>query len=490
MMLATVLLAALPAWAADDLPAQARAALEQSTTYMRSISTEGGYLWKYSLDLKERAGEVKATASQVWIQPPGTPTMGMTFLRCYEVAKDARYLDAARGAALALAAGQLESGGWDYVIEFDPVKRAGWHRRTDKGKISEAEAAKRKNISTYDDDTTQSGLRFLLAFAAATKGSTDPRDAEVRTALDYGLKKLLEAQYPNGAWPQRWRGEAHAEKDFPVVKARYPASYPREYPKVNYFAHYTLNDNSLHDCIGVMLDAFHRTGRREYLESAKRGGDFLILAQLPEPQPAWAQQYNAQMEPAWARAFEPPAVTGGESVGALRMLMELYVETGEEKFLKPVPPALAWFKRSEISPNRWARYYELQTNKQIFGDRDGKIYYRLADISEERQGHYSWSGDYGVRNLTAYYEKLQSKGRAALLKEQANKTAGRKTKLPAAAPLESRVREIIAALDGQGRWVTRGHVQHRNWEFNDRVETSVFIKNAEALASYLEAVGH
>ncbi|MCX6909967.1 MAG: pectic acid lyase, partial [Verrucomicrobia bacterium] len=94
----------------SDPRGQARAALEKATAYMRSISTEGGYLWKYSLDLKNRAGETKATATQIWIQPPGTPSVGMAFLRAYEVTKDARYLDAAKAAADALARGQLESG--------------------------------------------------------------------------------------------------------------------------------------------------------------------------------------------------------------------------------------------------------------------------------------------------------------------------------------------------------------------------------------------
>ena len=45
-----------------------------------------------------------------------------------------------------------------------------------------------------------------------------------------------------------------------------------------------------------MLEAFHRLGDDTYLEAAKRGGDFLVLAQLPEPQPGWAQQYNFDME--------------------------------------------------------------------------------------------------------------------------------------------------------------------------------------------------
>ena len=346
---------ALRSFAADSsLPAQARAALEKSTAYMRSISAGGGYLWKYSLDLQERAGEVKATATQVWIQPPGTPTVGMAFLRLYEATKDARYLDAAKDAADALATGQVESGGWDYLIDFDPEKMRLSYLRSDVGKLSPEQIAKRKNVTNFDDDNTQSAMRFLLAVVDAGKGADDACDGRIREALDYGLKKMIEAQYPNGAWPQRWLGKAHTAEEFPVMRARFPSQYPREFPKVNYYAHYTLNDNTLHDCIGVMLDAFRRMGKAEYLEAAKKGGDFIILAQMPEPQPVWAQQYNAQMEPAWARAFEPPAVTGNESVGVLRALMDLYVETGDEKFLRPIPAAIAWFKRSQLAPNRWA----------------------------------------------------------------------------------------------------------------------------------------
>ena len=49
------------------------------------------------------------------------------------------------------------------------------------------------------------------------------------------------------------------------------------------------------------------------LAAAKRGGDFLLLAQMPEPQPAWCQQYHPDMHPVWARKFEPPAIACSES---------------------------------------------------------------------------------------------------------------------------------------------------------------------------------
>jgi PelA/Pel-15E family pectate lyase len=483
----TILATASSAAEARPLPQQAREALAKATRYLRSISAEGGYLWRYSLDLKERAGETKATATQVWIQPPGTPSVGAAFLRAYAATKDTLFLDAARAAGDALATGQLESGGWDYLIEFDPVKRTAWYRRADIGSCHAAEAAKRKNISTFDDNNSQSAVRFLLALADTTKGSSDPRDGRVRIALDYALKKMIEAQYPNGAWPQRYDGRPRNAADYPVLKASIPATYPREYGKENYFRHYTLNDHTQRDCILTMLDAWHRTGRQEFLDAVKRGAKFLLLAQLPEPQPTWAQQYNARMEPAWARAFEPPAACTSESVGVLRLLTDLYVELDDERYLEPLPRAFAWFKRSEISPGLWARYYELHTNKPIFGDRDGKIYYRVEDISEERQKGYSWKGAYGVQGAIAHYEEVKQRGREAMRARLTPKPPTAQQKAARAKLLESRVQSVIAALDEQGRWVTRGELKKRDFDFGDRIETSTFIRNVELLADYLEA---
>jgi PelA/Pel-15E family pectate lyase len=463
---------------------QARTAMAKATAFMRSIATEGGYLWHYSPDLKERAGENVATPTQIWVQPPGTPAMGMAFLRAYEATGDARYLDAAKAAADALAVGQLASGGWDYLVEFDPKLSAEWYRRTDIGRISAAEAAKRKNMSTFDDDNTQSALRLLLAVAAASEGHDEPRDRRIREARDYGLAKLLEAQRPNGGWPQRWSGVPVNPEDYPVRPARYPQSYAREYPKENYMGYYTLNDNTHRDCVTTLLVAAKTLGRPEFRAAALKGGDFLILAQLPEPQPVWAQQYNPQLEPAWARAFEPPSLCSNESVGVMRLLVDLYLETGDRKFVEPLPRAIAWFQRSQIAPGIWARMYELQTNTPVYGDRDGKIKYRVEDLSPERQTGYSWKSGYGVEQAIAHYEDVMRVGREAFL---ARRTAGReaaktaKGKSALARALEPRVRTVVGELDGEGRWMStvRGVTA---------IRTEVFARNLTLLADYLEAV--
>lgn len=469
--------------AETEIAAKARAALERSTGFMQSISTEGGYVWRYSLDLKERAGENTATATQIWVQS-GTPAMGMAFLRAHEATGDARYLEAAKAAANALAVGQLESGGWDYLVEFDPKLSGNWYRRTDVGRISEAEAKKRKNISTFDDDNTQSALRLLIAVAEASKGSNEARDVRIREARDYGLAKLMAAQRPNGGWPQRWVGVPVTAAEYPVQRAKYPKSYSREYPKENYMGHYTLNDNTHRDCVMTLLDAAKALNKPEYRAAAVRGGDFLLLAQLPEPQPAWAQQYNPQLEPAWARAFEPPCVCSNESGGAMRLLVDLYLETGDEKYLEPLPRAIAWFKRSELSPGVWARMYELETNRPIYGDRDGKIKYRVEDLSPERQTGYSWKGPYGVEGAIAYYEEVKRVGREAYLAKRAKSAENAKTakaKASRAKALEPKVAAAVSELDAQGRWVST----YRGGQW---IRTDTFIRNVTTIAEYLEAV--
>src|SRR5688572_2929174 len=202
-----------------DLDPQARDALRRATSYFQSISTRGGYLWWYSEDLKQRAGESRATETQIWVQSPGTPAVGLAFLRAHEVTKDPSYLQAAQRAAEALAWGQLESGGWTYLIDFDRANQR-TYRRADKGKLNTKQIARRRNVTTFDDDTTQLALRFLMKFVTVQTNAP----AEIRSALDYGLENLLGAQYPNGAWPQGLDGRARAASLHQPKPARFPSS--------------------------------------------------------------------------------------------------------------------------------------------------------------------------------------------------------------------------------------------------------------------------
>ena len=126
------------------------------------VAVNGTYLWNYSEDLARREGEGKASATLGWVQPPGTPAVGMAFVRAHEVTGDSYYLDAARETALGLVAGQLRSGGWTYSIEFEPAERKKAAYRDGGGRTG-------RNTTTLDDDTTRSAVRFLLGLDTALK---------------------------------------------------------------------------------------------------------------------------------------------------------------------------------------------------------------------------------------------------------------------------------------------------------------------------------
>jgi hypothetical protein len=272
---------------------------------------------------------------------------------------------------------------------------------------------------------------------------------------------LLRAQYPNGAWPQGFDGKLRATTNDPGKRAQIPKEWSRTPDVKEYWWKYTFNDGAMGDCIRTLLEAHERLKKPEYLEAARRGGDFILLAQLPGPQSGWAQQYNFAMEPAWARRFEPPAVSSGESAGIIRTLIDLYAATGDEKYLKPIPAAIDWLQRSQIGTNKWARFYELGSNKPLYFTKD----YRLVYTDDDLPTHYGFQGSFGVAEAIARFEKVQREGRAG-----AKALGERRIRKPN----EEQVRELITALDGKGRWLR-----------NNRIEARLFIENVNVLCDYL-----
>jgi len=446
-------------------------AMRRATDFFRTkVSTEGGYLWRYSEDLSRREGEGKATDTMVWVQPPGTPSVGMVYLNAYEATGDSYFLDAARDAAYALVSGQLRSGGWDYRIEFDPERRRRYAYRVDPPR----EGA--RNVSTLDDNNTQSALRLLMRVDKAL----DFKDEKIHEAVEFALSTLLIVQYPNGAWPQRFSAAPDPSK-FPVKKASYPDSWSWTHPERDYKSYYTFNDNTIADTIDTMLEAYDIYGEMKYKAAAEKGGDFILLAQMPEPQPAWAQQYNADMHPSWARKFEPPAITGGESQGIMRILLVLCRETGKKKYLEPLPRALEYLRRSRLPDGRLARFYEMKSNKPLYFTReDYKLTYSDADMPT----HYSFKASYGVEGIAKEYERLLVLDPKELKRPQ-------KVSRPRLSPsLKARAKSVIDRLDERGRWIENGRLRDDKQDEPPHalIDCRTFINNMNTLCTYLKAV--
>ncbi len=94
---------------------------------MTSVSTNGGFVWRYSTDLSEQWGEVPDRKSMIWVQDPGTVGVGMMLLDAYRATGDTQYLRYSEKAANALIWGQHPLGGWHYFIDFDMTGVQKWY---------------------------------------------------------------------------------------------------------------------------------------------------------------------------------------------------------------------------------------------------------------------------------------------------------------------------------------------------------------------------
>jgi len=445
------------------------AALRRATEFFRSrVGVRGGYVWRYSADLSLREGEKKVGPTTAWVQPPGTPAVGMALIEAFEATRDPYYLDTLRETAHTLCSGQLRSGGWDYAIELAAPDRRKYAYREDPG--SEAGT----NVTTYDDDTTQAALRMLLRADQVLDG----KDERVRDALRFGLEALLKAQYPNGAWPQRY-SKYPDPAAHPIARATYPDTWPRIYPMLDYRGYYTFNDRNIDRLIETLLAAHQRDAKPEYLAAVERAGDFMLRAQLPNPQPAWAQQYNATMHPVWARKFEPPAVTGGESQGVIRSLMVVARATGQARFLEPIPQALAYLRKSRLPDGRLARFYELKTNRPLYFTRDYQLTYEDNDLPT----HYAFKVSDTTDRIERELQDLKVKG----LHPPGEPKPASKPRLTA--QLQQSARTAITTLDERGAWVEDGTLKYHGPADPTRrvITTETFIRNTATLTRYLAA---
>jgi PelA/Pel-15E family pectate lyase len=442
-----------------DLRADAAKALKTAATFYRTkVASHGGYVYYYTPDLAERWGEGKATADTVFVQPPGTPTVGMAYLTAYEATGDKFYLDAARETAEALVYGQLESGGWTQTIHFGKANRVGKYRNGKGGNW---------NVSSLDDGQTQAALVMLMRADRAL----DFKHKEIHEAATYGRDRLLGAQFRSGGFPQVWQ---KAAEDFRAVPAKYPDyDWKTEGRVKNYWDYPTLNDGLAGTVADVLIEAHQIYKDAKYKGALAKLGDFLILAQMPEPQPGWCQQYSREMVPIWARKFEPAAITGWESQDAMRTLVRIARYTGEKKYLEPIPKALAYFNKSLLPDGRVARFYELKTNKPLYMN----ARYELTYDDSAAPSHYGWKQPAHFKEIEKEYEDAKA-GRTVEPKPRTAKE------------LEADVRRIVKELDAEGRWVSAYGGERlvgqpkfaTGFKF---VSSEVFSKNVEALSAYL-----
>jgi PelA/Pel-15E family pectate lyase len=290
---------------------------------------------------------------------------------------------------------------------------------------------------TFDDNVTQGATRFMMHLYMETLDSAYV--ASLRKALGF----MLMAQYPNGGWPQR-----------------YPLRYDYAHEEFDdYTSNYTLNDDAMNNTIRTLLEAYETLGNEEYLEAARRGGDFFIISQGPKEIPGWSEQYDLNIQPDWGRTHEPPAFGTRQTAHTLDMLMELFLFTGDWRYLKPVPATLEWMEAAKIrelegGEYELARYYDPETylpiKKQILDEKDPNGYILLHYSPSDEQPFSGRKQKVPFAKLKNEYELLSS-----LRPQEVRDLYVQRSKQPKTYrnPDESEVIKLINGMNENGIWI-------------------------------------
>ena len=349
---------------------------------------------------------------------------------------------AAFGLALAIPAGAAVR--WDAVLQQQPewygtpearriaddvllYQRAsgGWPKNHDMTRPPGPHAFDREDVSasTIDNSATYTEIRFLATVDAARP---DPR---YRDAVLRGLHYLFEAQYANGGWPQF----------YPLIPG--------------YYTHITFNDDAMVGVLNLLRDVergnppFQWASQQLRARAAKavdRGIACILRCQIEVHgvKTVWCAQHDEKtFEPVPARAYEHESLSGYESVGIVRFLMG--VRHPSPEVIASVNAAVAWFERSKLTgirvesiaapdlphgfdkrvvadpsaPPVWARFYEIDTNRPIFGGRDTRIHYSLAEVEPERRAGYRWYSEAPANLLGHDYPRWAAKWQGSGVKK-------------------------------------------------------------------------
>ena len=289
------------------------------------------------------------------------------------------------------------------VLSFQ-TPSGGWSKRTDMGvprQKGHQFGVEKNYIPTFDNLATSTQFWVMVNACNSLK------EARYCDSAARALKYILIAQYPNGGWPQT----------FPL--------------RGKYHDYITYNDTAITSLLTIVAAAANGDPRLEFIPGAlralaqnslQRALNMVVATQVKvngEPTIWGAQHHANSFEPTAARAFEPVALATSESADLVLFLMTL--EQPPEHVQRSIESASAWFERHRINGLKyrrdgslpslipeenadplWARFYDIHSDRPIFGDRDGKVYFDVDKVSEERRQGYAWYTEQPHKVLKQY----------------------------------------------------------------------------------------
>ncbi|MBQ8520687.1 MAG: pectate lyase [Bacteroides sp.] len=326
------------ATAGNELDGRVLKTMKTATKFMmEKVSYKGGFVWNYLPDLSRSWGELEAKRTMVWIQPPGTPSVGHLLLDVYHATGDEYYYEAAKQVANALIWGQLDCGGWNYVFDYageNSLKE--WYATVGHNAWRLEEFQHYYGNATFDDGGTIQAGKFLLRMYV------EKNDPTFRPALEKVVKFVLDSQYPVGGWPQR-----------------YPLMYDHPFQgRKDYSSFITLNDDVIPEATDFLLQCYQALGMPGLKEPVMRAMYLIVTLQQGLPYAGWADQYFVDdLKPAHARSYEPRSVNTGTTAAMIRQLIGYYRLTGDTRFLSGIPNAIAFLESMKLPKEEAAKWH-------------------------------------------------------------------------------------------------------------------------------------
>lgn len=397
-------------------------AMRRATEYMMdSVSCDGAFVWNYLTDKSRRWGELEATSpTMVWIQPPGTPSVGHLLLDAYHATGDEYYYEQALKVARVIASVQHPEGGWNYVEDlrgeaplkefYATIGRQAWRLE---------EFQHYYGNCTFDDEATAVCAKLML------RVYLEKKDPVIKQALDKVIGFVLKSQYANGGWPQR-----------------YPLMYDHPFQgREDYSSFVTLNDDVMPDNIEFLIQCYQELGRKDLLKPIHKALDLTLKLQQPGPLSGWSDQYFVKtLKPAHARSYEPRSVNTGTTNRMIRAMMDYYRLTGEEKFLDAIPAAIDFLRSMRLPDEVTARWERQNPNPggaflvpRFLNPEDAAPLYVHRMGSNVGNGHYYTSQE--ISGTIAHYSSAYYVNPDALQKQLEALRALPKSEATAESPL-------------------------------------------------------
>jgi PelA/Pel-15E family pectate lyase len=382
-------------------PRDIASTMKRATTFLRErCAVNGGYVWSYAADLSRRWGEMEAYPSMIWIQPPGTATVGHLYLDCYHATSDEYYYDAAAEVASSLIAAQYPSGGWNYLHDFAgeaSVRR--WYDTIGKNGWRLEEFHHYYGNATFDDAGTAEASQFLLRMVL------EKQDKRFAVALEKAISFVIDSQYGNGGWPQR----------FPFVD-----DAPQLHGRPDYTKYITFNDDVARENIKFLLMVWQSMGEQRARDAIDRAMGIFAATQQAAPQAGWGLQHRLDdLKPTGARSYEPEALVTSTTAANISTMLDFYQWTGDTEFLARIPEGMEWLESVRLTgdgirmPGReFPTFIEIGSNRALINHRRGSnvvngAYYQDYD-PENPIVHYSQWRAIDLDGLRARYERLRA----------------------------------------------------------------------------------